>query len=104
MELLSAYPELVAGTVAGYLFARFGWRATPLIAVGAVALAAATLYQSTVPHPSATTWRHEASTAPAQLWALIAAVNAASWALGIGIGVAVESTSRRHRIAPAPRR
>jgi hypothetical protein len=90
--------------VVGYLFARFGWRVMPLIAVGVVALAVATVYQSTVPHPSADMWGHEASTAPAQLWVLIAAVNAASWALGIGIGVAVDSTSRRHRIAPASRR
>jgi hypothetical protein len=74
----------------------------PLIAVGVAALAVATVYQSTVPSPPSASWEHEAITA--QLWVLIAAVNGASWALGIGIGVALDSTSSRHGVAPASRR
>ena len=75
---------------------------TPLIAVGVAALAVATVYQSTVPRFAGLPWEHPAITAP--LWVVIAAVNAASWALGIGIGVALDSTSGRHRVAPASRR
>jgi hypothetical protein len=76
---LSAYPALVVGTVVGYLVARLGWRA---------------IAQASEPWSGPIT---------APLWVLIAAVNAASWAFGIGIGVALDSTSRRHRIAPASR-
>jgi hypothetical protein len=99
VEYLSAYPALVGGMALGYVFARFGWRVTPLIAVGMAASAVAAGYLSTMPHPASASWGNEAATAPAQLWLLIAAVNAGSWALGIGIGVALDSTSRRHRVA-----
>jgi hypothetical protein len=101
VELLSAYPALVVGTVVGCVFARFGWRVMPLIAVGVAALAVATVYQTTVPGHVSEPWSGPI-TAP--LWVLVAAVNAASWAFGIGIGVALDSTSSRHRIAPASRR
>jgi hypothetical protein len=39
--------------VVGCVFARFGWRVMPLIAVGVAALAVATVYQSTVPRERA---------------------------------------------------
>jgi MFS-type transporter involved in bile tolerance (Atg22 family) len=90
MELLSAYPALVVGAFAGYLAARLGWRLMPLLAVGAVVLAVLAVYESTVP-------AHATESGPitAPLWMIVAAVNAASWAGGIGIGVAIDSTSRR---------
>jgi hypothetical protein len=100
VELLSAYPALVAGTFVGYLPARLGWRVTPLAVVGAVGLAVLAMYESTLPAQASEPWSGPI-TAP--LWILIAAVNAACWAGGIGIGVAIDSTSRRHRVAPRPR-
>jgi hypothetical protein len=100
MEFLSAYPALVVGTFVGYLVARLGWRAMPVIAVGVAGLVALVMYQSTMPAQASEPWSGPI-TAP--LWALIAAVNGASWACGIGIGVAIESTSRRHRVAPTSR-
>jgi MFS-type transporter involved in bile tolerance (Atg22 family) len=97
MELLSAYPALVAGTVVGYLAARLRWRAMPVIAVGVLVLVVLAMYQSTVPAHASEPWSGPI-TAP--LLVLIAAVNAAGWAFGIGIGAAIDSTSRRHRVAP----
>jgi hypothetical protein len=90
MELLSAYPALVAGAFAGYVAARLGWRVMPAIAVGAVVLGVLTVFESTVPAQGT-----EGGPITAPLWMLVAAVNAASWAGGIGIGVAIDSTSRR---------
>jgi MFS-type transporter involved in bile tolerance (Atg22 family) len=100
MEFLSAYPALVGGTVVGYLVARLGWRTTPAITVGVVGLVVLAVYQSTVPFHESEPW---SGTITAWLWVLIAAVNAASWALGIGIGVAIDSTSRRRRVPPISR-
>jgi hypothetical protein len=97
MELLSAYPALVVGTVVGYLVARLGWRAMPVIAVGVIGLIVLAMYQSTVPAHASEPWSGPIT---ARLGVLIAAVNVASWAFGIGIGVAIDSTSRRHRVAP----
>jgi peptidoglycan/LPS O-acetylase OafA/YrhL len=101
MVFLSAYPALVVGALVGYLGARVRWRVTPVIAVGAIALAVVAVYESTVPAHASEPWSGPI-TAP--LWILIGAVNAASWAGGIGIGVAIDSTSRRHRVAPPPAR
>jgi hypothetical protein len=64
----------------------------PALAVGLAAAAVLAVYQSTVPFHPAEPW---SGTVTAPLWVLIAAVNAGSWALGIGIGVAVDSTSPR---------
>lgn len=100
MEFLSAYPALVAGTFVGYMLALLGWRLTSLVVVGAVALTVLTMYESTLPAHASEPWSGPI-TAP--LWILVAAVNAATWAGGIGIGVAIESTSRRHRVARPPR-
>jgi len=97
MQYLSGYPALVVGTVAGYLVARLGWRAMPVIAAGVVALAALAAFERTAPAHASEPWSGPIT---AQMWVVIAAVNAASWALGIGIGVVIDSTSRRHRVAP----
>ena len=96
MALLSAYPWLLVGVFIGYPMARFGWGLTPVTAVGAVALAVAAAYESTLPAHGGEPWSGPI-TAP--LWVLVAAVNAASWAGGITIGVALDSSSRRHRVA-----
>jgi hypothetical protein len=101
IAFLSAYPALVVGAVVGYVVARLRWRVTPVIAVGAVALAVMALYESTLPAHASEPWSGPI-TAP--LWILIATVNAASWVGGIGIGVAIDATSRRHRVAPPPAR
>jgi hypothetical protein len=101
MQYLSGYPALVLGTVAGYLVARLGWRAMPMIAAGVVAPAALAVFQSTAPAHASEPW---SGLITAQMWVVIAAVNAAGWALGIGIGVAIDSTSRRHRVAPTSQR
>lgn len=100
MEFLSAYPALVVGTFVGYLVVRMGWRVTPVTAVGVVALAVAAVYESTLPAHASEPWSGPI-TAPLRI--LIAAINAASWAGGIGIGVAIDSTSGRHRVAPPSR-
>ncbi len=101
MEFLSAYPALVVGAFVGCLAARLGRRVMPVTAAGAVALAAAAVYESTLPAHASEHWSGPIT---ASLWILIAAVNAGSWAGGIAIGVAIDSTSRRRRAAPPPAR
>jgi MFS-type transporter involved in bile tolerance (Atg22 family) len=88
VELLSAYPALVIGTVVGYLADRLGWRFMPIIATGAAILVALALYQSTVPFHQSEPW---SGTITPLLWVAIAAVNAGSWALGLGIGTTLRS-------------
>jgi fructose-specific phosphotransferase system IIC component len=86
VELLSAYPALVVGTVVGYIASRLERRLMPIAAVGAVALVALAVYQSTVPFHPGEPW---SGTMTAPLWVVLTAVNVGSWLLGIVIGVAV---------------
>lgn len=88
MELLSGYPALVVGTLLGYVAARLGWRLMPVVAVGAVALVALAVYQSTVPFHPGEPW---SGTITPILWVAIAAVNVGAWALGLGIGTTLRS-------------
>ena len=88
MELVSGYPALVVGMVVGYVAARSGWRVMPIVAVGAVALAALAVYQSTVPFHQSEPWSGSITT---PLWVAIVAVNAGAWALGLSIGTTVRS-------------
>jgi hypothetical protein len=92
VELLSAYPALVVGTVVGYLASRLGWRLTPIAAVGSIALVALAVYQSTVPFHPGEPWSGS-TTAP--LWVVLTAVNVGSWVLGLAIGLAVSSRLAR---------
>jgi hypothetical protein len=92
VELLSGYPELVVGTLLGYVAARLGRRLMPIVAVGAVALVALAVYQSTVPFHPGEPWSGS-MTAP--LWVVLTAVNVGSWALGLAIGLTLCSRLAR---------
>jgi MFS-type transporter involved in bile tolerance (Atg22 family) len=92
VELLSAYPALVVGTVVGYLASRLGWRLMQIAAVGAIALVALAVYQSSVPFHPGEPWSGS-MTAP--LWVVLTAVNVGSWALGLAIGLTLCSRLTR---------
>ena len=85
MALISAYPAMVLGLVAGLAVARRGWSVAPVLAAGALAFALLVAYQSTAPgHVS-----EAGNVMTSPLWALLAAVNAGCWCLGVGMGIAV---------------
>ncbi len=93
MDLISAYPAILLGLVAGLVAQRRGWRIIPLLVAGAVVFTALVLHASTLPGSNASAEGSESS-APL-IWAVFALVNAGSWALGVAMGVAVAETTRR---------
>jgi hypothetical protein len=94
VDLVSGYPAILLGLAVGLVAALRGWPISPILAVGAVAFAGLVLHQSTVP-AQASPEGNGVTTAP--LWTLLAVLNAGSWALGIGMGVAVAGLRRNPR-------
>lgn len=83
MALVSAYPAMLLGLVAGLVLARRGRGVTPVLIAGALVFTLLVADQSTAPgHVS-----EAGNVMTSPLWALLAAVNAGSWCLGVGIGV-----------------
>jgi hypothetical protein len=95
--LLSAYPALVVGAVAGFVVARRQWPVWPVLAMGSVVFVALVLHQSTVPRVSGLPFEHPQITP--FIWGLFAIVNSASWALGVGIGLALNSRLSTHPVS-----
>jgi hypothetical protein len=89
MLLVSAYPALLVGTVMGIVLGRRQWPVWPALAVGSVVLSALVAHQSTVPRLAGLPYEHPQITP--LLWVLIGVVNCGSWALGIGIGIELNS-------------
>jgi len=90
MALVSGYPALVLGLLAGLPVLRSRAPAAPVLAAGALAFAALVAYQASgsgVASPEG----NGVMTTP--LWIGLALVNAGAWALGIGMAVAL--TGRR---------
>jgi hypothetical protein len=84
VALVSGYPAMLLGLAAGLVLARSGRSAAPALTAGALVFALLVAYQSTAPgHVS-----EAGNVMTAPLWALLAAVNAGCWCLGIGMGIA----------------
>lgn len=91
---MSGYPAILLGLAVGLVAAWRGWPISPILGVGAIAFASLALHQSTVP-AQASPEGNGVMTAP--LWTLLAVVNIGSWALGVGMGVAVAGLRRSPR-------
>jgi hypothetical protein len=89
--VVSGAPALVVGLTAGLVVVRRGWIVTPALIAGALAFALLVAYRSTGP----TLVSPEGNgTMTAPLWGVLPAVNAGSWCLGVGMGVAVAGLRR----------
>jgi hypothetical protein len=97
MYLLFGYPALVIGILAGVVVGRRRWPVLPVLAIGALVFLALVLRQSTVPQPPALLDERTRITPP--IWALFALVNIGAWALGVGIGVVLDSRFSSHRVS-----
>lgn len=86
MALVSGYPALVLGLVAGLLVLRAHRPTAPVLAAGALAFAALVAYQASRP-VVASPEGNGVMTTP--LWLVLALVNAGAWALGVGMAVAL---------------
>jgi hypothetical protein len=86
MALVSAYPALVLGLVAGLIVIWARRPAAPVLAAGALAFAALVAYQASGPL-QASPEGNGVMTTP--LWLVLALVNAGAWALGVGMAVAL---------------
>jgi len=86
MALVSGYPALLLGLVAGLLVIWSRRPAAPVLAAGALAFVALVAYQAAGP-VQASPEGNGVMTAP--LWLVLAVVNAGAWALGIGMAVAL---------------
>ncbi|HEX5250531.1 MAG TPA: hypothetical protein VFW14_12745 [Gaiellales bacterium] len=86
MAVVSGYPALVLGLLAGLLAIRSQRPAAPLLGAGALAFAALVAYQASGP-VVASPEGNGVMTTP--LWLVLALVNAGAWALGIGMAVAL---------------
>jgi hypothetical protein len=95
--LLSAYPALVVGAVAGFVVGGRRWPVWPVLAMGSLVFVALVLHQSTVPRLSGLPFEHPQITP--FIWGLFAVVNSGSWALGIGIGLALNSRFSSHHVS-----
>jgi hypothetical protein len=94
VDLVSGYPAILLGLGVGLVAAWRSWPITPILAAGAVTFAILVMHQATVP-AQASPEGNGVMTAP--LWTLLAVVNIGSWALGIGMGVAVAGLRRSPR-------
>jgi hypothetical protein len=93
VDLVSAYPAILIGLGVGLVAAWRRWPITPILAAGAIAFMVLVMYQSTMPVASAELG--DSSPASTAILVLLAIVNVGSWALGIGMGVAVAGLRRR---------
>jgi hypothetical protein len=92
VDLVYGYPAILIGLAIGLVAAWRGWPMSPILATGAITFAALVLHQSTVPVPASDLG--DSGPVTASMWVLLAFVNAGSWALGIGMGVAVAGLRR----------
>ncbi len=92
VDLVYGYPAILIGLAVGLIAACRSWRITPILAVGTIVFTGLVLYQSTLPHQVSP--EGNGGYTPA-IWAMFVIVNAGSWALGIGMGVAVVGVTRR---------
>jgi hypothetical protein len=92
VDLVYGYPAILLGLAVGLVAAWRSWPITPILAVGAITFAILVMHQATVPAQPT-----EGTIMTAPLWTLLAVVNIGSWALGIGMGVAVAGLRRSPR-------
>jgi hypothetical protein len=92
VDLVYGYPAILIGLAVGLVAAWRGWPISPILAAGAIVFTALVVHQSGVPVPAGDLG--DSGPATATIWVLLAFVNVGSWALGIGMGVAVAGLRR----------
>ena len=83
---ITAYPELVAGLLAGLVFAWRGWRLALLVMAGAVL--AALLVAGEASFATICDGHGECTPPTSVDWALVALANAGAWVFGVATGAA----------------
>jgi hypothetical protein len=85
VAIISAYPAMVLGLIAGLVLARRSGTVTPALIAGSIAFALLVAHRSA--GPAVTSPEGNGHMTPF-LWFALAALNAGCWCLGVGMGVA----------------